>query len=48
MPDNVESDALREFRQAAAALVNPSLQEWKDQGGKVIGCMYHFICCRIA
>ena len=43
MPDYVDSSALREFRAAAATLVNPSLQEWKDQGGKVVGCMYHFI-----
>ncbi len=43
MPDNLESSAVREFREAAATLVNPSLQEWKDRGGKVVGCMYHFI-----
>ncbi len=37
------SSALREFREAAAAVMNPAMQEWKAQGGKVIGCMYHFV-----
>ena len=43
MRDSLESGALRDFREAAGALVNPSLQRWKDQGGKVLGCMYHFV-----
>jgi benzoyl-CoA reductase/2-hydroxyglutaryl-CoA dehydratase subunit BcrC/BadD/HgdB len=43
MPNGSESTALQELRSAAVSLVNPALQEWKDQGGKVIGCMYHFV-----
>jgi benzoyl-CoA reductase/2-hydroxyglutaryl-CoA dehydratase subunit BcrC/BadD/HgdB len=43
MQYDVDSRALREFREAAATLVNPELEEWKSQGGKVIGCMYHFV-----
>ncbi|TWJ13289.1 2-hydroxyacyl-CoA dehydratase family protein [Geobacter argillaceus] len=41
--NNLTSRALQEFQDAAAGLVNPALQEWKDRGGKVIGCMYHFV-----
>ena len=43
MLSNLESSALQEFREAAATLVNPALREWKDNGGKVVGCMYHFL-----
>jgi len=41
--NNLTSRALQEFQDAAAGLVNPALQEWKSRGGKVIGCMYHFV-----
>lgn len=41
--NNLTSRVLREFQDAAEGLVNPPLQEWKNRGGKVIGCMYHFI-----
>jgi benzoyl-CoA reductase/2-hydroxyglutaryl-CoA dehydratase subunit BcrC/BadD/HgdB len=41
--NNLTSRALQEFQDAAVGLVNPALQEWKDRGGKVIGCMYHFV-----
>lgn len=43
MRSSLESGALRELQEAAATLVNPALQRWKDQGGKVVGCMYHFV-----
>lgn len=43
MQNKLESSALREFKEAAATLVNPALQEYKDRGGKVIGCLYHFV-----
>ena len=34
---------LEEFREAASRLVNPALEEWKEQGGKILGCLYHFV-----
>jgi benzoyl-CoA reductase/2-hydroxyglutaryl-CoA dehydratase subunit BcrC/BadD/HgdB len=35
---------LRELEATAGSTpVNPALQEWKRRGGKIIGCMYHFI-----
>lgn len=43
MHNRLKSKALLELEQAASILVNPALQEWKNQGGKIIGCMYHFI-----
>lgn len=36
--------ALQELEEAAGnTLLNPALSAWKNRGGKVIGCMYHFI-----
>ena len=43
MPTKLKSSALQELEQAAATLVSPALQKWKDQGGKVIWLMYHFV-----
>lgn len=43
MRSDLRSEALQELKQAAASLTNPALEEWKGRGGKVIGCMYHFI-----
>jgi bcr-type benzoyl-CoA reductase subunit C len=37
------SKALQELREAAQTLVNPALQEWKKQGGKVVGYFYDYI-----
>ena len=37
METNLKSKAFQEFSDAAETLVNPVLQHWKDQGGKVIG-----------
>jgi len=34
---NLKSKAFQEFSNAAETLVNPVLQHWKDQGGKVVG-----------
>jgi benzoyl-CoA reductase/2-hydroxyglutaryl-CoA dehydratase subunit BcrC/BadD/HgdB len=31
------------LRGAAGSLMNPALGEWKKRGGKVIGCMYHYV-----
>jgi bzd-type benzoyl-CoA reductase N subunit len=33
----LQSKAFREFSEATEAVVNPSIQDWKEQGGKVIG-----------
>jgi bcr-type benzoyl-CoA reductase subunit C len=33
----LQSEAFREFSQATEAVVNPSIQGWKQRGGKVIG-----------
>jgi benzoyl-CoA reductase subunit C len=43
MQHKLESKALLELEAAASIRVNPALREWKAQGGKVIGCMYHFV-----
>ena len=37
METNLKSKAFQEFSNAAETLVNPALQHWKDQGGKVVG-----------
>ena len=37
METNLKSKAFQEFSNAAETLVNPVLQRWKDQGGKVVG-----------
>ncbi len=37
METNLKSKAFQEFSNAAETLVNPVLQHWKDQGGKVVG-----------
>jgi len=37
------SKLLKEFKEIANNLINPALQSWKNQNGKVIGCMYPFI-----
>ena len=37
METNLKSKAFQEFSDAAETLVNPVLQHWKDQGGKVVG-----------
>jgi len=34
---NVRSKALRTFSEAAQTIVNPEVQKWKDQGGKIMG-----------
>lgn len=43
MRSKLESKAFLALEKAASNLLNPALQEWKNPGGKVIGCMYHFI-----
>jgi benzoyl-CoA reductase/2-hydroxyglutaryl-CoA dehydratase subunit BcrC/BadD/HgdB len=44
MTRTLNSEALRELEAAAGSTpVNPALREWQREGGKVIGCMYHFI-----
>lgn len=37
------SQILDEFKEATLSLTNPALEEWKKNGGKIIGCMYHYI-----
>lgn len=37
MQTNVRSKALRTFSEAAQTIVNPEVQKWKDQGGKIMG-----------
>ena len=39
----MNSKAFKELEEAASVPVNPALQEWKDLGGTIIGCMYHFV-----
>jgi benzoyl-CoA reductase subunit C len=34
---NVRSKALQTFSEAAQTIVNPEVQKWKDQGGKIMG-----------
>jgi benzoyl-CoA reductase subunit C len=34
---NVRSKALQTFSEAARTIVNPEVQKWKDQGGKIMG-----------
>jgi len=34
---NVRSKALQAFSEAAQTIVNPEVQKWKDQGGKILG-----------
>lgn len=37
METNLKSKAFQEFSNATETLVNPVLQRWKDQGGKIVG-----------
>lgn len=43
MDTKVRSIAMQELIEAAEILFNPSLKKWKEQGGKIVGCFYHFI-----
>lgn len=42
MDTKIKSPALQQFTEATETLVNPALQSWKEQGGKVVGyfCSY--------
>ena len=42
MQTSIKSRALKEFAEATATLANPAVQEWRRQGGKVVGyfCSY--------
>ena len=37
MQTNVTSKALQAFSEAAQTIINPEVQKWKDQGGKIMG-----------
>lgn len=37
------SNTLNSLKEAAETLFNPSLKEWKENGGKIVGCLYHYI-----
>ena len=37
MQTNVRSKALQTFSEAAQTIINPEVQKWKDQGGKIMG-----------
>ncbi|MBW1901220.1 MAG: 2-hydroxyacyl-CoA dehydratase [Deltaproteobacteria bacterium] len=37
METNIQSTAFQEFKQAAETIINPEMQKWKDQGGKIMG-----------
>lgn len=39
----MKSKALQEFQEATQTLANPALQDWKEQGGKVIGCYCSYV-----
>lgn len=43
MESKLKSKVLQEFQQATSTLVNPALQSWKDQGGKVVGCYCSYV-----
>lgn len=38
-----KSKPLQEFQEATQTLANPALQDWKKQGGKVIGCYCSYV-----
>jgi len=40
---NIKSKTLDEFKTITGTMINPAVQEWKDNGGKVIG----YFCCNI-
>jgi benzoyl-CoA reductase subunit C len=39
----LKSKVLQQFQEATKTLVNPELQKWKDQGGKVVGCYCSYV-----
>lgn len=43
MDTKVRSMAMQELIKAVEALFNPSVTRWKEQGGKVVGCFYHYV-----
>lgn len=38
-----KSKDLQIFKNATSNLMNPAILDWKNNGGKIIGCMYHYI-----
>lgn len=43
METNIKSKTLDEFKAITGTMINPAVQEWKDNGGKVLG----YFCCNI-
>ncbi len=43
MATKLRTKAMQEFQEATKVLVNPALQQWKDQGRGVIGCYCSYI-----
>jgi len=39
----IKSKALQEFQEVTKTLVNPAIQDWRDQGGKVVGCYCSYV-----
>jgi len=40
---NTESRALDQLVEASQTLVNPAMQDWREKGGKVIGCFCSYV-----
>lgn len=40
---SVKSKALEEFKKASETLINPAIKEWRDKGGKVVGCFCSYV-----
>lgn len=43
MESKLKSKALEQFQEATQTLVNPALQKWKEQGGKIVGCYCSYV-----
>jgi benzoyl-CoA reductase/2-hydroxyglutaryl-CoA dehydratase subunit BcrC/BadD/HgdB len=40
---SAKSKALEEFKKASETIINPAIQEWRDKGGRVIGCFCSYV-----
>jgi benzoyl-CoA reductase subunit C len=43
LESNIKSGALKEFEEVSKTLVNPAMQEWKENGGKVVGTLCSYV-----
>ncbi len=43
METKLKSEVLNQFKEASKSLVNPALSDWREKGGKVVGCFCSYV-----